>query len=143
MSHYRFSGVDHTSMKIPEILTPFVDYANELDVNFKFNMCFINFYKDGNDYIGFHSDNESQIHRDKEGQIDVLSMSFGEERDFLLKPNDPKKGHKHEMVLKHGSVVLMAGLTQTSHKHSIKKVTNKTKANGMGRRVNLTFRRFK
>jgi alkylated DNA repair dioxygenase AlkB len=151
VSHYRFSGVDHVAVKIPALLTPFMEFANSLCVDeeegerMKFNVCFVNWYRNGEDYIGYHSDKEKQLFQDEDGNINVLSMSFGEERRFLLKPNDKEKGDKHEMILTHGSTILMGGQCQSTHKHSVPKVTKTEIKNekGKGRRVNLTFRRFK
>jgi alkylated DNA repair dioxygenase AlkB len=142
VSNYRFSGVDHKSIPLPGLLKPFMDFANGLDEGFKFNMCFVNWYHSGNDYISLHSDDEEQIYRDKKGRINILSISIGETRRFVLKPNDDKKGFNQEVSLEHGSVILMGGLTQSTHKHTVPKVNGK-KGNSMGRRVNITFRRFK
>lgn len=148
ISHYRFSGTDHESLKIPELLKPFMTYANNLDSRFKFNMCFVNWYRNGLDYIGYHADNEPQIYRDKKGRINVLSISIGSTRSFLLKPNDNDDvtvGNivNHRTELGHGSVIAMRGLTQSTHKHSILKINNKKKALECGKRINITFRRFK
>src|SRR5437899_12276798 len=56
---YTFSGVTNKALPIPEILKPFLDWANEtIGKQFKcqFNTLFLNWYPDGNHYIGKHKD---------------------------------------------------------------------------------------
>jgi alkylated DNA repair dioxygenase AlkB len=140
VSHYRFSGVDHKSLPIPPFLEPFFTFANSLDEKMKFNVCFVNWYRNGKDYISFHSDNEKQLYKDEEGNIDILSISIGQTRRFVLKPNDPELGFKKEISLENGSVISMGGHCQSTHKHSIPKITKKV--DDTSERINLTFRRF-
>lgn len=46
-----------------------------------FNSVLLNRYKGGNDYVGWHSDDEKLYG----SQPEIASVSFGCERDFLLK----------------------------------------------------------
>lgn len=139
VSHYRFSGVDHKSTPLPPLLEPFMDYVNSLiaDKTMACNICFANWYRDGKDYIGYHSDNEKQIAKDKEGNTFIVSISFGQSRRFLLKPNDVDKDYQCEVMLDHGKVICMGGKCQSTHQHSVPKTTTH-----MDGRVNLTFRCF-
>jgi alkylated DNA repair dioxygenase AlkB len=164
IKHYRFSGVDHIARPIPSddtILKPYMDYANSLNPDMKFNMCFMNFYEDGSDYIGPHSDDEKQLFKGKNDRVSILSISIGAERKFVLHPKKKKKKtttkkknekkskeienerFKKEFVLTNGSVILMDGKCQSTHKHSIPKIQNKKDAKKVGKRVNITFRLFK
>jgi alkylated DNA repair dioxygenase AlkB len=94
---------------------------------FKFNYVLINYYRDGNDYIAYHSDNEAI----GEGKNVICSISLGATRKFVLK-NKIKK----EFILTDGSLIIMKGdYTQLYWKHTITKTTKiKTP------RINLTFR---
>lgn len=101
--------------------------------NQKFNYCHANLYKDGSQYIGWHSDKEGDM---VENSI-IASVSIGQERDFQIRNN--KKGSKIETIrLKSGSFVLMGGVMQKNYKHCVPK---RKKQNG--KRYNLTFRKMK
>ncbi len=95
-----------------------------------FTTVLLNYYRDGSDSNGWHADNEKEL-----GQNPVIaSVSFGAERPFQLKHNTDKKLKKN-ILLQHGSLLLMKGTTQHFWKHQIPK-TKKP----IGPRINLTFR---
>lgn len=94
-----------------------------------FNSCLLNLYHNGNEGMAWHSDGEKDLK--KNGAIG--SMSFGAERRFAFKHKETKE--KVEVVLEHGSLLIMTGITQTHWLHRLpptKLITNP--------RVNLTFR---
>ena len=98
-----------------------------------FSTVLLNYYRDGKDSNGWHADNEKEL-----GLNPIIaSVSFGAERVFQLKHNSDI-GQKQNIVLQHGSLVLMKGTTQHFWKHQIPK-TAKT----IGSRINLTFRLIK
>jgi alkylated DNA repair dioxygenase AlkB len=98
--------------------------------NFNFNYVLINYYRDGNDYIAYHSDNESI----GEGKNVIASISLGATRQFVLKNNTTKI--KQSFMLENGSLIIMKGdETQQYWKHTITK-TKKIDTP----RINLTFR---
>ena len=96
----------------------------------EFNSVLANRYRDGRDYMGWHSDNEATL-----GVKPVIaSVSLGASRRFVLK-------HRHslsklELSLPHGSLLVMAGETQTHSQHALPRT-----ARPVGERINLTFRR--
>lgn len=98
---------------------------------FNFNSALLNYYRDGRDSMGWHSDNEPEL---GESPI-VASISFGEARMFNLK-NRADKTLKKSIQLDHGSILLMSGDTQNNWLHQISK-----SAKNMGPRINITFRR--
>jgi alkylated DNA repair dioxygenase AlkB len=102
----------------------------------QFNMVFINWYMNGNQYIGYHPDSEDELYKNERGETLVFSISFGAERRFLLKSIATKK--VKEFKLGDNSCLLMAGLCQKEFKHSVPK-----EPKVLGKRVNLTFRIFK
>jgi alkylated DNA repair dioxygenase AlkB len=99
-----------------------------------FNSVLLNLYRDGNDYQGWHSDNEKEL-----GINPVIgSVSFGETRKFILRRQDNHK-IKLELMLSAGDFLIMQGETQEFWQHSIPKVSS-AKANNIRTRINLTFR---
>ena len=95
-----------------------------------FTTVLLNLYRDGKDSNGWHADNEKEL-----GTNPVIaSVSFGAERLFQLKHNSIP-GLKQNIVLEHGSLLLMKGTTQHFWKHQIPKT-----AKPIDSRINLTFR---
>ncbi|WP_234111531.1 alpha-ketoglutarate-dependent dioxygenase AlkB family protein [Chryseobacterium sp. R2A-55] len=94
-----------------------------------FNSCLLNLYHDGTEGMAYHSDDEKDLK--KNGAIG--SLSFGAERKFSLKHKGTKE--KVELVLEHGSLLVMKGETQSFWLHRLpptKKIFSP--------RINLTFR---
>jgi len=94
-----------------------------------FNSCLLNLYHDGSEGMAWHSDGEKDLK--KNGAI--ASVSFGSERKFAFKHKETKE--KVELVLEHGSLLMMKDETQTHWLHRLPPTT-KSKTP----RVNLTFR---
>ncbi len=95
-----------------------------------FTTVLLNQYRDGKDSNGWHADNEKELGRNPI----IASVSFGAERVFQLKHNSIL-GLKQNILLEHGSLLLMKGSTQHYWKHQIPKT-----AKPIGSRINLTFR---
>ena len=97
--------------------------------NTKFNSCLLNLYHDGNEGMGWHSDDEKSIQKNST----IASVSFGAERRFSFKHKQTNK--IISVLLEHGSLLLMKGPTQKNWLHSLPKSKNITLP-----RINLTFR---
>lgn len=98
-----------------------------------FNGALINYYRDGNDSMGWHRDNEKEL-----GKTPVIgSVSFGASRVFQLRDHATKKS-LHSLRLAHGSFVLMRGESQQYWEHRIPKEPKLKEA-----RINITFRVLK
>ena len=95
-----------------------------------FTSCLLNYYRDGKDSNGWHSDDEKEL---GENPI-IASVSLGAERFFHLR-HKTDKTLKHKLLLEHGSLLLMQGATQHNWQHQIPKTSKK-----IGGRINLTFR---
>ena len=94
-----------------------------------FNSALANYYRDNNDAVGWHSDDEPELG----GNPVIASVSLGGTRAFKLKHKI--SGEKLTIPLTSGSLLLMAGETQSYWQHAIlrsKKV--------IAPRINLTFR---
>lgn len=98
-----------------------------------FNTVLLNFYRDGSDSNGWHSDDEKELGQNPS----IASVTLGAERFFHLK-HRTETNQRYKLLLEHGSLLLMKGSTQHHWKHQIPK-TKKT----VLPRVNLTFRDIK
>jgi alkylated DNA repair dioxygenase AlkB len=95
----------------------------------KFSYAHLNLYEDGNDYIGFHSDNETV------NGTSVFSVSLGASRTFHLK--EKKSGKTtHKLVLEGNSLLILDYLAvKVNYKHAVLKEAAVKKP-----RINVTFR---
>lgn len=96
-----------------------------------FNSVLLNFYRDGQDSMGWHSDDEAALGP----QPVIASLSFGATREFKLKHKTRGELPTVRIDLSNGSLLLMAGATQRCWKHAVDKSRTAT-----GPRINLTFR---
>jgi len=95
-----------------------------------FNSVLLNWYRNGDDHMGWHSDDEREL-----GENPVIaSANFGETRDFVVRRKDDKT-KKIVFPLAHGTLLIMQGELQHYWEHSVPK---RKRANGS--RFNLTFR---
>src|SRR5919205_2612666 len=95
----------------------------------KFNSCLLNLYHNGDEGMGWHSDDEKPLGKNST----IASLSFGAERKFLFRHKRTKQ--TVSLVLEHGSLLVMRGATQTNWLHSLPKSKNTNQP-----RINLTFR---
>lgn len=130
---YTFSGKVHTAKPCTPLIQKYIDYANTIDNSpQQFNMAFLNWYANGESYIGFHSDDEPQIIKNSP----IYCFSFGATRDFRFK--DKNTGETILTVpLENNSLIVMGGDCQSTHKHSILKRLKVTSP-----RISITLRKF-
>ena len=127
---YKYGGSIKTASLWPKGLLNLKEKV-ELSSNSKFNSCLLNLYFDGDDGMGWHSDNEKELIKNST----IASVSLGATRPFKFKHNST--GDQIKITLESGSLLLMEGETQQFWKHALPK-TKKSKTP----RVNLTFRLF-
>lgn len=97
-----------------------------------FNAALLNLYRDGNDSMGWHQDNEPELGTDPI----VASVSLGAERRFLLRHKKLKDNLK-EINLSSGSLLWMGSGVQQSWEHSLPKTKR-----CQSPRINITFRQI-
>lgn len=127
---YTYSGVKLVAMPWTPLLQE-IKAKVEVLCDLPFNSVLLNFYRNNRDSMGFHSDDEPELR----SQPVIASVSFGEERRFILKHKNRKDIDDVTLPLPSGSLLLMKGDTQRNWKHGIPKETKPC-----GPRVNLTFR---
>ncbi|TSW89625.1 DNA oxidative demethylase ALKBH2 [Bagarius yarrelli] len=135
---YSFSGV-HLEARV---WTPTLEYIRDVVTNatgHTFNFVLINRYKDGQDHIGEHRDDEREL----DPSCPIAAVSLGATRDLVFRHRDTRKEPKKHPVnpvkleLVNGSLLLMNSPTNTYWYHSLpvrRKVTTP--------RISLTFRRI-
>jgi len=125
---YTYSGLTiHPLPWTPLLLA--IKAAVEAACAYTFNSVLLNYYRDGRDSMGMHSDDERELGRNPV----VASVSFGATRTFILRHKATRRTLK--LDLPDGALLLMAGALQHHWQHGINKSTR-----AMGPRVNLTFR---
>lgn len=136
---YTFSGVNQLAEAVlPSELTPFMEWAKTTSYasTGDFNQLLVNWYANGNEYIGAHSDNESQLKKDSE----IISISLGATRKFRIR-NKETKAIVKDINLAHGDVVVMKAGMQDLFTHEIVKIAGE-KGKKVDCRVNITLRKF-
>lgn len=99
----------------------------------RFNSALVNCYRDGQDSVAWHSDDEPEL-----GQNPlVASVSVGAERMFELRHKHHRQHKKHIITLCDGDLLLMAGATQGYWQHQIPKSST-----AVGERISITFRQI-
>ena len=125
---YRYSGLALEPLAFTPLLLT-IKRAVESATGHRFNSVLLNYYRDGRDSMGMHSDDEPELGREPA----IASLSFGDSRTFILRHRHTRQTLK--LDLSAGSVLLMRGKTQHFWLHGINK-----SARPIGPRVNLTFR---
>tara|TARA_B100000683_G_scaffold277164_1_gene334161 strand:+ start:7243 stop:7875 length:633 start_codon:yes stop_codon:yes gene_type:complete len=117
--------------KIPEKL---MELKNKVEnyLGESFNYILMSYYRDGNDSISYHSDDERFLGKNPT----IASISMGQTRRFLLKHKETKERISYDLVS--GSLAVMGGNTQTDWMHSIPKTKKIVEP-----RINITFRNMK
>lgn len=96
-----------------------------------FNSVLLNLYRNEQDSVAWHSDDESELGK----QPVIVSLSLGATRTFKFRHKT--KGHKVSVDLPAGSLLRMAGGTQRYWAHAVLKEKVPMEA-----RINLTFRQI-
>lgn len=141
---YTYSGLKHEPVAMPAKLRALADRIEaalaEAGVQAKFNSVLMNYYRNGRDSIGMHSDDERELGR----QPIIGSVSLGAPRKFRFQHK--RMDAKHEILLPGGSLLIMKGKTQDDWRHGIDKEPwtgqkpNTQAEQESAARINLTFR---
>jgi alkylated DNA repair dioxygenase AlkB len=97
----------------------------------KYNACLLNLYHNGEEAMGWHSDNEKEI----VANSSIASLSIGASRKFSFKHKVTKE--TISIQLENGSLLEMKGTIQSHWLHALPKSKKITES-----RINLTFRQM-
>lgn len=128
---YTYSGLTLESAPFSPLVLD-IKQAVEQVTGCSFNSVLLNYYRDGRDSMGMHSDDERELGPEPA----IASVSFGATRTFILRHKRSRQTVR--LDLESGSLLLMAGATQANWTHGINK-----SARALGPRVNLTFRNIR
>lgn len=132
---YADRAFEYTYSNITKLALPWTSELVELkkiveqETGETYNSCLLNLYHDGNEGMAWHSDGEKDLKKDGT----IASLTFGAERKFSFKHKKDKT--KIDLILEHGSLMVMKDTTQTHWLHRLPP-TKKTNT----ARINLTFR---
>lgn len=131
---YRWSGLTMEAEAFPsEVET--LRQALISKVGIEFNTALANLYRDGNDSVSWHADDEKEL-----GPAPVIaSVSLGATRRFVVRKKDKTQrsepGGRRAFELGHGSLLLMGAGVQQTWEHALPKTKRVHSP-----RINLTFR---
>ena len=96
----------------------------------------VNRYKDGNDKMGSHKDDEKEL----DHNVPIASLTFGAERDFIFQHQNRKEDciEDVKIVLKDGMLLLMHDPTNSFWYHGLPQRKKCREP-----RINLTFRKIR
>ncbi len=130
---YRYSGQTLEPRPMTPVLLELRDRV-ALRSGVTANHALVNRYRDQNDRMGFHSDNEPEL-----GPDPVLaSVSFGAPRRFVIQPKKKsRRAERQTLWLGHGDLCVMGGRFQHELRHGVPREPTAT-----DERINVTFRRL-
>ncbi len=129
---YTYSGARHEPLPwTPELAD--LRERLERDLATRFNSVLANLYRDGNDSMGWHSDDEPELGVDPV----IASVSLGAVRTFRFKHRFRRDLDPVDVELPHGSLLVMAGPTQRCWRHGVPKRSPRRVSSA---RINLTYR---
>lgn len=128
---YRYSGALHHGTGWPQWFLPLLETISS-QCNAPFNGCLFNWYRNGEDRMGWHADDEPEI----DASFPIASLSLGATRDLHFRHR--QTGQRHNLPLCDGDLLLMDPACQSLWMHALptrRKITTP--------RLNLTFRVFR
>ena len=134
---YGDAGADYTysriTMKANPWITELAKIKNDIEkyTHHKFNSVLLNLYRDQNDHVSWHSDDEAKFGDNPT----IASLTFGAVRKFQVKHKFQKDLPTVTLNLEPGSLVVMKGEIQKYWIHRVAPTKIAT-----GPRINLTFR---
>ena len=131
---YTYSGCEMPSLAmtstIESIRLKIQEYTGQA-----YNSALLNLYRNGNDTMGWHSDDEPEL----DSMASIASLSLGAARRFVLRTKNTSKEdtEKMDLLLDSGDLVVMYPPTQLKTQHSVPRSKRVLLP-----RINLTFRRL-
>lgn len=129
---YSYTGSRNNALPVPPELSTYWDWA-VANIDPRLNGLLLNWY-DGalGHYIGKHRDSTDNMIKG----APIVTLSFGEERVFRIRPWKKAEGYK-DFAVQNGSVIILPYETNQTWTHEIVKSKKL-----LGRRISLTIRAF-
>ena len=131
-SNYGYSGIRLEPKPWTDTVLTIKEHVESL-TNEEFNSILLNYYRDGQDSVSWHADDEKELGR----HPIIASVSFGAHRKFQLRPKAKDDKRRFQIELRHGSILLMGDTLQNKWLHQLPKISSLEEP-----RVNLTFRKI-
>jgi alkylated DNA repair dioxygenase AlkB len=128
---YTYSGITMTPLAWTPLLESLRKICEERSGS-SFNSVLLNLYRNGNDKMGWHADDEPELGTEPV----IASLSLGATRRFRFRHRTTKEIVKCELPT--GSLVVMSGLSQKCWVHEVPQQKRITAP-----RINLTFRQIR
>jgi alkylated DNA repair dioxygenase AlkB len=129
-SFYAYSGIALKPLSWTPLLRELKSRI-ETETGACFNSVLVNYYRNGNDSVSWHADDEPELGNDPV----IASLSLGASRTFNFRSKNTGNRKILACELENGSLLLMGEGTQTHWMHQIPKQPAVTEP-----RINLTFR---
>jgi len=133
---YKFSGSMAKSLPITEQLQKYIDWVNLNEVSNgrsgELNGILLNWYENGDHYIGWHSDDEPQLDK----SFPVYTISLGATRTFKIREKK-NKNIVTDFELKNNDFFIMGGEFQKHYQHHLPK-----RKKCINSRISITLRKF-
>ena len=126
---YNYYDQAYPACEMPTVIAAISVRAAEF-AGHAFNNCLCNLYETGANTMGFHADSYDGLVPTSR----IAIASFGAARTIVFRSAD--KQHRHELVLAHGSILLMTRATQEAWRHAI------LREPAAGLRVSATLRQI-
>ena len=130
-SEYSYSGLAMTVRPWIPVVQDLREIA-ERYAGVRFNSVLLNLYRNGDDKVSWHRDNEPELG----ATPTIASMSLGAVRRFKFRHLDSKEVVSVDLAP--GSLVVMSGLSQTCWEHEVPRQVTVSDS-----RINLTFRQVR
>ena len=131
-SNYGYSGIRLTPSPWQSDVSLIRQRVENL-CDLKFNSVLLNYYRNGNDSVAWHADDEVELGKNPI----IASVSFGVERKFQLKRKQATSSSQNKfiMTLGNGSLIVMGKDLQQNWLHQVPKEKHLQEP-----RINLIFR---
>jgi alkylated DNA repair dioxygenase AlkB len=133
---YSFASMEEEAKPLTKQLQKYIDWANTNEINKGrpggLNGILINWYEDGEHYIGWHSDNTTWL----DDESSIYTISLGAKRTFKIREKKDKKNVTN-YELDNNDFLIMGGEFQKYYQHHLPKRKRCKES-----RISITIRKF-
>ena len=131
---YQYGNIKHKAKPFSDnvYLCKILEHLNVLMPELNYNSALITKYRDGNDFLNYHSDNEVEICPNS----DIVTLSFGVTRVINFRPKT-QTSIPVSLQVNHGELFIMSRESQDIYEHSVPKDNSSTI------RISVTLRLIK